>query len=286
MGTRIVRRSKNHIKVISIVLIVVCLLVGGILGGKYWYSQTKTPKLVHFSIDDATSIFQDITVGDYDSIFENSILNKLRFLHDEYDITVSLYVYEQLEEFAIWEMPTKYKTEFIDNSSWLKIGFHSPTEENPAEVFTEKEYEYEFARTERALWKIVGEKSITYVLRLHYWYATDEMVNYLKSQGVTGLLCSDSENLSYDLTDEQFTKLNKSQDGKLKVNDFTYYVTDLRLENNDDIVEELKQHKKDRIITIFTHAWCFEDNYDKLKEAIVFLKDNDYQFHTLDEMTE
>lgn len=239
-------------------------------------------KVVNFSIDDATSIFQDITLGQYDSIFDNPILEKVKDLHDEYNITVTLYVFEQLDEFNIWDMPVDYKQEFRKNEDWLKIGFHSPTEENPLGVYTVKEYEYEYARTESAIWKFAGGDSVARVLRLHYWSATDEMVTYLKTQGVTGFLCRDSEEKSYNLTDEQTLKLYDSRDGLYKVNELTYYVTDIRLENTENILEKLEERKKDRVIILFTHAWCFEDHYNKLKEAFNYLSENGYQFSTLE----
>ena len=49
---------------------------------------------VHFSIDDATQIFQDITINQYDSIFEQPILKELQKNQESYDIKCTLYIYQ------------------------------------------------------------------------------------------------------------------------------------------------------------------------------------------------
>mgnify|MGYP002703247326 FL=1 len=106
----------------------------------------------------------------------------------------------------------------------------------------------------------------------------------MKEQGVTGLLCSDRGGPSYDLDEKQAEKLYKSRDGRLKEEDITYYATDIRLEDVRDIEAALEEHRKDRIIVIFTHAWCFAENYDKLETAIRWLWQEGYQFSNLESM--
>lgn len=251
--------------------------------GFFYYKELTAIKLAQISIDDATMILQDITLGEYDSIFDNPILGKLEKLHNQYGITATLYVFEQLDEFAIWDMPIVYKEEFRNNADWLKFGYHSPTEDNPEGKYTQAEFEQEFDRTESAIWRFAGGDSVAYVLRLHYWYANNDMVTYMKEKGITGLLCNDTEQPSYNLSPEQTAKLNKSRDGKLSVDEVTYYVTDLRLENTENIASALEEKKKDRVLIIFTHAWCFEDNYSKLKEAVRLLSESGYQFSSLEE---
>ncbi len=279
MGTRVIRRTKNHI---GIIILVCVLVVAGAVGGFLYYKEVTTPKLAQISIDDATMILKDITLNEYDSIFENPILGKLKTLHDEYGITGTLYVFEQMDGFAIWDMPTDYKKEFVRNADWLKFGYHSATEENPADVQTEADFETEFDRTESAIWRFAGGDSVSHVLRLHYWYASDDMVDYMKEKGITGLLCMDAEKASYNLTPEQTEKLYKSRDGKLSVDDMTYYATDIRLENTHDVAVTLEEKKKDKVLVIFTHAWCFDENYEKLREIVTMLSETGYQFSTLD----
>lgn len=295
MGTRKLGRSKHYFRIVIIAVLIFASVFGFLFIMQNEnpnspirdVSKKQLPKVAHISLDDATMIFQDIWWHDYDSIFDNKILGTLQELHEEYGIKVTLYVFGELEEFAIWDFPLTYKSEFRENADWLQLGFHSGADCEPKEDYaSQKEFEGDYKRVESALWRLAGGGSVTSVLRLHEWYATEEMTTYLKEQGVTALLCRDSREASYHLTEEQTEALYTSRDGKLEVDGITYYVTDLRLENEEDIIAALEEHKKDRTIVIFTHAWCFEENDEKLEEAIQWLIKKGYQFSNLKPMPE
>lgn len=282
MGTRSAGRNKNHT---GVIILLILLAAAGFCALFFFLGREKVKRTAHISLDDATEIFLDIYRKEYDSIFDNAVLGKLQYLHETYGITVDLYVFGRLDEFEIWDMPIRYREEFCDNAEWLKIGYHSITEENPAsDGRTFEEFQKEYARIENAIRRFAGGESVAHVLRLHYWYATKEMVAYLKEQGVTGLLCSDRGELSYDLDEKQAEKLYRSRDGRLVEKDITYYTTDIRLEDVRDIEAALEECRRDRIVVIFTHAWCFEENYDKLETAIKWLQQEGYQFSNLESL--
>ena len=295
MGTCRFRKNKYYFKIIVIVLTMLVLgsiaLVCVKMGEEPQPEVTdvrmvRQPKVAHISIDDATVVFHDIYANKYDSIFENSVLEKLQYLHEKYGVKVTLYVFEDYYGFQMWDMPVDYKQEFKENADWLKIGFHSATVENPAESGeTLEDFTAAYEWTVSAIWRFADGECISRVLRLHYWYATDEMVDYLVRQGVKGLLCSDSMEESYDLTEEQMNKLYGSCDGKLE-EIVTYYVTDFRIENMQDVEAELEKRRNDKVIVVFTHIWDFEENYEKLEEAVAWLYENEYQFTTLETLEE
>ena len=60
-----------------------------------------------------------------------------------------------------------------------------------------------------------------------------------------------------------------------------YKRQDIRLEREEDIVATLEERKKDRVLVIFTHAWCFEENSEKLEEAVQWLVQEEYLFSDL-----
>lgn len=278
MGTRGAKRTKNY----KIIRFVIFLMILGIIITGIVMIYKKPVKQVHFSIDDATLILQDIQYHEYDSIFDNPILQDLRNLHEDYGVVVTLYVFGELADYAIWDTSLTYKNEFRANADWLKIGFHSGSDLTPKQDYANiDEFAYKLRRTNSAICRLAGEESLSPVLRLHYWYAGDEEVGILKQEGITGLLCNDNEGGSYNLTKEQVLKLNTSRDGILRSNEITYYKTDIRLENVDEITEYLEEHKKDRMVVIFTHAWCFMDNAHKLKEAVLWFAEKEYQFTDL-----
>ena len=285
MGTRCTGKSKNHRRILAFICMI-AVLAGCVSGGYFAVKHYSVPRTAHVSIDDATAIFMDIYRNEPESIFDNAILSKLKHLHDAYGLKVTLYVYEILDDFAIWQMPLDYKKEFIENADWLKIGFHSISDDNPeTSGMTLDEFSAEYRRTESAVSRFAGYDSVAHVLRLHYWYATSEMTDFLNKQGVTGLLCSEEPSQSYDLTEKQEEKLYDSRDGRL-TGEMTYYVTDLRLEDEEDISAALAARKKDHIIVLFTHAWCFEENYAKMEEAVGWFAENQYEFGFLEETEE
>lgn len=294
MGTRSVRRNSNRNR-IKIVILVLLLLLGIALGTYIFYAlqAEKTPKeplnrvrtipkYTHFSIDDATQIFQDISFHGYESIFENEVLGKLKDFHEEYGLKATLYVFAKLDTYDLADFPDTYKKEFEDNADWLKIGFHSITEASPEEEgMTTEEFAEGFQEVNREILAFAGEKSLAHVLRLHYWYATDEMVNVLKEQGIEGLLCNDSKDVCYNLSETENNNLIWTRDGKIK-KDIYYYVTDIRLEKTDDIVTALQNKYYDRVVVLFTHAWCFKDNQEKLEGAVRWLTNSGYKFTFLE----
>ena len=240
------------------------------------------PKYTHFSIDDATQIFQDIAFHEYESIFENAVLGKLKEFHDTYGLKVTLYVFGKLDTYNLADFPDTYKKEFEDSADWLKIGFHSIAEASPEEEgMTTREFAEGFQEVNREILDFAGEKSLAHVIRLHYWYATDEMVQVLKKEGVEGLLCGNDGASCYNLTKNQAENLLRSRDG-IRPGELSYYVTDIRLEKTDDILKALDAHKCDRLVVIFTHVWCFQDNADKLETALGWLAEMGYEYTFLE----
>ena len=241
-------------------------------------SSTAIGGYVHFSVDDATQIFQDITLNQYESVFEQPILNKLQELHDSYGLKCTLYIYENVGNYNISQMSDMYIDEFGDNSEWLKIGFHGYDENNPEEAgVNQLQFEESYIRVCEEIKRFAGEESLAKTLRLHYWYATEEMIDFLDANGVQAVLCPDNDAIGYDLTEDENNLLNQSEHGIFE-SDILYYKTDIRYENIEKATKIFAKYKDDKIIVVFTHAWCFEENVSKIEGSMEWLKDNGYQF--------
>lgn len=294
MGTRVIRRNrtKNRIKIVILILM---LLVGILLmtyivttlrednkqAEEFTGMEKHIKRYAHISIDDATQIFQDINFHGYSSIFENKVLKCLQNLHNEYGLKVTLYVFAELDTFSLRDFPDSYQGEFQANADWLKIGFHSISESSP-EGINITDFINGFEQINETIGRIAGKNSIAHVLRLHYWYATDEMVQGLAQRGVTGLLCGDKGEVSYHLTDKQMKNLQLSRDGKI-TEGIQYYMTDIRLEKTENVETALRDRKNDRILVVFTHAWCFMENQDKMEETVKWLCEHNYEFSFLED---
>ena len=123
MGTRKFRRNRYCFRAVIIGVLIVATVLGILFAVRNeapssqirTVSKKQVPKIARISIDDATSIFQNIIWAEYDSIFDNEILGTLQNFHEEYDIKVTLYVFGESGEFAIWDFPQNYKDEFMNN---------------------------------------------------------------------------------------------------------------------------------------------------------------------------
>ena len=179
----------------------------------YTYIQLPTAsnsksKIVHVSFDDVYLCLKDLKdTLRYTSIFQHPFFESLKELHDDYGAVFSLYVYESANDFVITEVPNKFRTEFMENSEWMKFGYHAIKPQ-----FDEKKQALEF---ERSLSKVNnsisywgGEASLAPCLRLHYYFADSSMIPVLKKHQIYRLLGADDRGRkSYNLNQQQSDSL-------------------------------------------------------------------------------
>ena len=79
-----------------------------------------------FSIDDNSFFLCDIAQKNYKSLFDCFYLNILRELNTKYGARFVLNIYYTTEDgFDLTQFPDRYKSEWQDNSHWLKLAFHA-----------------------------------------------------------------------------------------------------------------------------------------------------------------
>lgn len=243
-------------------------------------------KIAHISFDDIYEVLIDITENEnvYESIFDNEFLSSLKSMNEHYGAKFTLYVYDSYPEkgFDIREVPSKYKQEFIQNSDWLKFGFHSITPTTSFDDLTSIiEFEESFTRVNNEIKRFAGDESITDVLRLNYFRASSEKVEYLYKQGVSGLLCSDDERISYDLSEAQYKKLK--QEERISYNGITYFNTDCRFDGKRFITYEMLKLRDNEILVLFAHEWALgEKGLNRIETAVKWLEKNNYEFSFLE----
>lgn len=237
-------------------------------------------KFAHVSIDDTINLFEDLKKNNYDSIFENNFLSKLRKLHNKYGTKFSLFVFYEFDNKCIEGTPTKYKDQFIENSDWLKFGFHAYSNESRYDSDYSK-IKFEYNKTIDALKSIVGEESITDVLRLERFLLSNNNLNSINEDNynIKGLLGADSFDRPDYYLDKEENKLLFTDDYYFDMdNNIFFYNTDIRIENIPYILinSELDKFKFDNNIILFTHEWNF--NYQKLNKICLWLNRNYYRF--------
>lgn len=154
------------------------------------------------SFDDTILIFEDIDNNNYDSVFENSILNWYKELHDKYGVVISCYVYYEDKDFNLTQFSDKYKAEFIANSDWLRFGFHTL---NAYKDYKDGEIINDYTKVVKELERIVGSQTIDNVIRLQMFkgsYEEIKKLSQLNEQPIKGLYTADDNRQSYYLSND------------------------------------------------------------------------------------
>ena len=239
-------------------------------------------KMIHLSVDDALVIFDDLTNGSYESMFEHPVLYFFKRMNDEYGATFSLYLFYENTTFDLSQMTDKFKLEFESNSDWLKLGFHAKNVNRNYTTYTTHKVDYDLTINE--IIRFAGVKSIDFVHRIHYYASTLDAVKAWKSTeyGALGLYTADDARLSYYLNQAQEDYLLEHNELFDPINSFYFIKTNFRLEKYNTVetlLTHLNDYTKDTL-TIFTHEpRLYEQIYlDKIEASCQFAKENRYTF--------
>ncbi|MDF2842121.1 MAG: hypothetical protein K0R00_547 [Herbinix sp.] len=240
-------------------------------------------KYVHFSIDDVLPSLRYATLNmdKYESIFELDFYSKLKKLHEKYSAIFSLFLYSEKNDFHINQMTDKFKRDFVQSIDWLKLGYHGfdSIGKNARNIDTLGKQA--FIETINAIERFADLSSLTKVLRLHKYEGTKEFLMFLNQQGVKGVLTADDDRISYDLTVEECSELDKK--GIFHKNSLYYYKTYFRIENLSDSLDGISEFSNIKRLNVFTHEWAFKNQFQKIEKVVKWLNQNNFQFLNYDD---
>ena len=153
------------------------------------------------SSDDNIRFLQDLTLGNYPSIFDHPYLAVYKKAHDLYGAVVHLNLFYAFDEkarslfsdhpsyFDLSMMTDRYKEEFQANANWLKLAFHAKSE------FPDKPYLSADADTVREdclaicreICRFAGRECLSDSTTVHWGEATREGVRALRELGLRSL---------------------------------------------------------------------------------------------------
>ena len=81
-----------------------------------------------FTVDDNIRFLKELNGQQYPSIFSHPYLAMYRRLHEKYGLKVQLNLFYEADGFDLSQMTDKYRDEWLENSDWLKLSFHSRRE--------------------------------------------------------------------------------------------------------------------------------------------------------------
>ena len=242
-----------------------------------------------FTVDDNIRFFKELTFGEYNSLFDHPYLAMYARLHASYGLKVQLNLFYQTDGFDLSMMTEKYRQEWEQNASWLKLSFHSLYEnENPyltakySEVYTDCE------RVHREIVRFAGEASLADTTTVHYCQTTTDGLCALKDNGVKGLLglfgTEEASMTSYSIPTSYGKALRQGE--VLTYNGVDVAAIDLILNqiNAKRISDAIQPFWGRNHIRLMIHEQYFYEDYpayqpdfeQKLATAFEQMKQNDY----------
>lgn len=217
-------------------------------------------KIVHLSIDDIGKSLEWLSRNHPGSIFDMRLYGNLMEWHKKYNVSFTLYCFTNLPKFSISEIPDSYSREFEANADWLRFGFHGI--EGTKRFVDEPLYKEGVRLFEETAIKL--GMSISPIIRLHNWIASEEQKEYLYNRGVKVLLYPDDDTFGY--SGDSFFDCG-----------LEHWRTRIRFENMDEIDDDSLLVGQERIVA-FTHEKYFDTNKEKIEKAILIYKQNGYSF--------
>ena len=146
-------------------------------------------KRYNFFIDDNIFFFTDILRENFSSVFQHFYLDGLRKVHEKYGtvFTLNCFYHNYHEpEFDLSLFPDKYRSEFEDNSDWLKFAFHAYSEFPSApygKAYPEKLEEH-YRLWEKEMLRIAGVNTLIAPVIVHCFDTLEPGRKFLREQGM------------------------------------------------------------------------------------------------------
>lgn len=191
----------------------------------------KSFKRFNLFVDDHSFFWTDLAREKPAKAFEHFYLAFWKEMHQKYNLKVTLNCFyrNDHDKCEITEVPDCYKSEFIDNSDWLKLAFHAYSE------FPDRPYQnvggdklaadYDLVKSE--IVRFAGEQTYQAPNVVHWAMARRSAILELLKRGVKavdGQFCNASTGLSDDNSDGTYCDIgyfiDKSEAEYLQTNRF------------------------------------------------------------------
>lgn len=253
-----------------------------------------------FSVDDTILILKELTLENYNSIFEHPYLKFYKDLHSETGLKVQFNLFYKKDNFCLADMTEKFKQEFKDNADWIQFSFHSLEEPSRYKDTSYDEIKADCEAVQREIIRFSSPENLNPITTLHYCACTqDGGVRALRDCGIKGLIglfgTEEKLRISYDLSEELCRKMQRDSfyyDEKMPM----WYIRNDMVINNvelEDIEGGLSKCLGQEFVEIMIHEQFFFKDYPmyydekaplKVKTAVEFLIKNGYKPAFLDEV--
>lgn len=145
-------------------------------------------KRYNFFIDDNIFFLTDIHKDAPNSLFDHFYLKRLKAIHDKYatKFTLNLFYRNDHNPFELKDFTDDYKTEWQDNSDWLKLSFHAFSEfpDRPYQNATSEKLASDYDMVQTEIIRFAGEETLQPPIVVHWAMLLPESFPVLKERGV------------------------------------------------------------------------------------------------------
>jgi len=228
------------------------------------------------SIDDNILFLKDIAqhAGAYQSIFDNSYLAFWREMHRKYGTKVHFNIYYETGGFNLSQMPDKYRSEWQQNSDWIRLSFHARANDpdRPYLHASAAQIREDYRLVMKEIERFAGKEVLSTFTTVHWGSATLEAVRALRAEGVLGFVgyfqaYGDAPLVSYYLPRAQWQYLSGRDYWKDTKEDILFVRHDIVLNmfTPEEIVSRLDKIGQDphqaEIIELMIHEQYFYPDY-------------------------
>jgi len=251
-----------------------------------------------FSIDDNSFCLRDVAEKKYPSLFDCFYLNGLRDLHRKYGAQFVLNIYYTTGDwFDLPQFPDRYKGEWHDNASWLKLAFHAYANlpDRPYQYASAQKLAADFDLVAEQIRRFAGEDTYSPPTVIHWAMLQPSVLPVLAQRGVRVLsagfnLAKRGNDINYMLDVERTEWLSRNEALKDFATGIVYSKADLICNSTpiERIVPLLEAAAQDpnraEIMDMFTHEqyfWPFyqsyiSDHFQRLDAAIRWVTERGY----------
>ncbi|MDD2480097.1 MAG: hypothetical protein PHS31_09420 [Victivallaceae bacterium] len=132
----------------------------------------KSFRRCNFYIDDHIFVFTDLAKERPKNAFNHFYLSGLKKINEKHGtkFTLNAFYHNAHHEFLLKDMPDIWKQEFIDNSDWLKLSFHSYSEfpDRPYIEASAEEFGHDWDLVQSEINRFAGEGSFIPPVVIHW----------------------------------------------------------------------------------------------------------------------
>lgn len=233
------------------------------------------------SVDDNIWWLAELTEGDYPSLFDHPYLAVYRRMHEAYGAKVRLNLFYEVsgnsahalryKDFNLSMMTDRYRDEFIRNSDWLHLAFHSRKEfpERPYIASGYDEVAEDCRLVQQEICRFAGAETLEKATTIHFGECSTPGRRALIDQGIHALMGYISLNdngeprVSYELSPEKVLETQRYGFWRDPADGMTYGKIDvvLNCHSMEEIVEILEREHREHPLRGFSEIMIHEQYF-------------------------